>query len=159
MKTRLLPLVSLFLIIFSCKDVEEPSPNSRIEGTYEFTSQGNKGWGDVKYNFVDLLEFKSNGIVSGESYTTEIGSDEILGYRGYFSGTYMISEGVLTISYDELYYMNLMDANFSPKEDLVVSEGADSSLEYRIAEDYSNLSFICPPYANCAGTLIYKRID
>ena len=158
MKTRLLPLVALFLLIFSCKDVEEPSPNSRIEGTYEFTSEGNMGWGEDSFRFVNRIQFNSDGTVTGEDYTTEVDSDDILGYRGYFTGTYTIVDGEVTISYDKLYYMNLMDANYIPKEDLVLSEGTDFIPEYEIAEDYSKLLLLCSPYSNCT-VVSYLRVD
>ena len=117
------------------------------------------GWGEDSFRFVNRIQFNSDGTVTGEDYTTEVDSDDILGYRGYFTGTYTIVDGEVTISYDELYYMNMMDVSYIPKEDLVLWEGTYTYLEYRIAEDYSNLSLICPPNANCAGTLTYKRID
>ena len=159
MKNKLLPFVALALFIFSCNDVEEPSPNSQIEGVYEYVSEGNMGWGDEIFEFVELMEFHSDGTLTGESYTTEVGSDVILGYRGYFSGTYVISEGIVTISYGKSYHMAVEDINYLPKEDLVLSENTDFTAEYGITEDYSELESICSIYAICTGTTSYMRID
>lgn len=159
MKTRLLPLVALVMLLFSCKDVEEPSPNLRIEGAYERTSQGNMGWGEDMFNFVDLLEFKSDGTVSGKSYTTEIGSEEILGYRAYFSGVYSIVDGKVAISYNESYQMGMADVNYMPKEGLTLYERADYSEEYAVDDDYSELTYICPFNAACMVPVPYVRVD
>lgn len=159
MKTNLLSLFVLIVVISSCKDVEEVSPNTRLEGVYEYKSEGNMGWGDNKFNFVNLLKFKSDGTVTGEEYTTEIGSDEILGYRGYFLGTYTISKGKVNISYDKSYNMGIADINYMAKEDLTLYEGTVNSVDYSIAADYSQLSYICPPNAFCIAALIYNRMD
>lgn len=159
MKTNLLSLIVLIVVIFSCKDVEEPSPNARLEGTYEYKSEGNMGWGDNKFNFVNLLKFKSDGTVSGEEYTTEIGSDEILGYRGYFLGTYTITDGKVTISYDKSYSMGIADINYMAKEELTLYEGTIYRVDYSIAADYSQLSYICPPNAFCISAVVYDRMD
>lgn len=159
MKKKLFPFIVLAITIFSCKDVADPSPNLRIEGTYERTSEGNMGWGEAMFNFVDLLEFKSDGTVRGESYTTEIGSEEILGFREYFSGTYSVADGKVTISYNESFHMGIADINYMPKEELTLSQGTGLSNEYAIAEDYSELIYICPFNAACMVTLPYVRVD
>ncbi|UZD22393.1 lipocalin family protein [Algoriphagus halophytocola] len=159
MKSRLLPLIALAIFIYSCKDVVEPSPDSRIVGVYELSYEGNAGWGGDIFRFVDLMQFNSDGTVTGENYTTEVDSDEVLGYRGHFTGTFTIVEGVVTISYDEMYYMNMMDVNYIPKEDLILYEGAEYFPEYSIVEDYSELIPICSPNAICTGTLSYFRAD
>jgi hypothetical protein len=159
MKTRLLPLIVFALLIFGCKDIEEPSPNTQIKGKYQYTSEGNMGWSTGEFNFVSNLVFKADGTVDGEDYTKEIGSDEILGYRGYFSGTYSIMDGKVTISYEDSYYMGIEDVNYLPKADLTLSEGNEYYSDYAIAEDYSALSYICPPNAFCTTLPIYNRID
>ncbi|SFT98036.1 hypothetical protein SAMN04489724_3131 [Algoriphagus locisalis] len=159
MKIKLLPLIALALIIFSCKDVEEPSPNSQIEGVFLSSYEGNNAWINKKFNFVDLMKFNSNGTVTGESYTTELNSDEILGYRGYFSGSYSIKEGKVIVSYGELFHLGIEDVNYLPKEDLVLSEPTDFTSEYGIEEDYSELVTICSIYSICNGTSSYVRVE
>ncbi|WPR75833.1 lipocalin family protein [Algoriphagus sp. NG3] len=159
MKAKLLPLIALAMLLFSCKDVADPSPNLRIEGMYERNSEGNLGWGEGKFSFVDQLEFKSNGTVSGESYTTEIGSEEILGYRAYFLGTYSIEDGKVVISYDDSYHMGTADINYMPKEELTFYGETDFIMEYAVVEDYSELFEICPFNAACLEPVPYMRVD
>lgn len=160
MKTKFLAFFLLTTFVFSCKDVEEPSPDSRIEGTYEFTIEGNFGWEDKNYRLVNILQFKSDGTVNGENYTTEIGSDDILGYRGYFFGLYSISEGKVTISYDEAYRMGIEDITYMPKESLTLMQNEGYSVDYFISDDYSRLSssYSCQPNENCA-MIVYVRVD
>ncbi|PZX60379.1 hypothetical protein LV84_00655 [Algoriphagus ratkowskyi] len=159
MKTKLFPLFALFFILFSCKDDDEISPNAKIEGKYRYSSEGNMSWIDKTFNFVDVMEFKSDGTVTGESYTTDLGSDKILGYRGYFSGTYSIVNGKVTITYQESYHMNIEDVNYLPKADLTLSSVDDYYSDFSIAEDYSALSFICPSNAFCTTLPIFNKIN
>ncbi|EAZ83067.1 hypothetical protein ALPR1_12640 [Algoriphagus machipongonensis] len=160
LKTNLLAFILIATLIFSCKDVGEPSPNSRIEGTYQHSLQGKFGWEDKEYRYVNILKFKPDGTVNGENYTTEVGSDEILGYRGYFSGFYSISEGKVTISYDEIYRLDYTDITYVAKESLSLIQNEDNSVEYFISEDFSKLfsSKSCQPNENCA-IFVYEKVD
>ena len=159
MKVRLFSSIALIGIFFSCKDVQEPSPNNRIEGVYEFVSEGNYGWGEKKFNFVDLMEFNSDGTVTGEGYTTEIGSDEILGYRSYFSGTYSISGDIVTIDYSKSYFMGIADINYLPKEDLTLAQVTDNIGSFSILENYTELMSICPNNGACGTPISFLRVE
>ncbi|SFB20997.1 hypothetical protein [Algoriphagus aquimarinus] len=159
MKTKLLPLFALFFILFSCNDDDEISPNAKIEGKYRYNSEGNMSWIDKTFNFVDVMEFKSDGTVTGESYTTDLGSDTILGYRGYFSGSYTIIEGKVTITYSKSYHMGVEDVNYIPKEELIQSQEEGYTSDYVNSEDYSQLSFICPSNAYCTFLPVYVKVN
>ena len=111
MRTKFLTLITIATLFFSCKEVEDPSPNPKIEGNYKHIFEGNLGWGSENFKLISILQFKSDGTVNGEHYTTNIESGEILGYRGYFSGLFCISKGKVTISYDESYIMGIADIN------------------------------------------------
>ncbi|WP_339699498.1 hypothetical protein [Algoriphagus aquimarinus] len=157
MKTKLLPLFALFVILFSCKDDEEISPNAKIEGKYvssvEIETSGDK------LDLVNTLEFNSDGTFYAENYTTETGKDEILGYRSYYNGTYSIIDGKVTLQWQDYYTMNFFDIYYLPKADLTLSDGMDYSSNYDINENYTQLSFICPPNAYCIASAPYVKIN
>ncbi|PZX56513.1 hypothetical protein [Algoriphagus chordae] len=157
MKTQLLPLIALLLILFSCKDVEEPSPNSRIEGKYVSTVEIEMTGG--KLDLVNTLNLKSDGTFYAENYTTEAGKDEILGYRSYFNGTYTIVDEKVTLEWKESYTMNFFDIYYMPKADLTLSDGNEFIADYAIEEDYTQLSFMCPPNAFCTSQEVYLKTN
>ncbi|WP_425635971.1 hypothetical protein ACPUEN_11260 [Algoriphagus yeomjeoni] len=157
MKTRFLPFIALFLIIFSCKDVEEPSPNSRIEGKYVSTVEIEISGG--KLDLVNTLDFKSDGTFSSENYTTKADEDDILGYRSYYNGTYTIIDGKVTLRWQDYYTMNFFDIYYMPKADLTLSDGDEYYSDYAIEEDYTQLSFICPPNAFCTSQEVYLKTN
>jgi hypothetical protein len=157
MKTQLFPLIALVLVIFSCKDVEGPSPNSRIEGKYVSTVEIETTGG--KLDLVNTLNLKSDGTFYAENYTTEAGKDEILGYRSYFNGTYTIVDEKVTLEWKESYTMNFFDIYYMPKADLTLSGGNEFIADYAIELDFTQLSFICPPNAYCTISTPYIKIN
>ncbi|WP_339877135.1 hypothetical protein [uncultured Algoriphagus sp.] len=157
MKNKLLPFVALALIIFSCKDVEEPSPNSQIEGKYVSTTEIERTGETL--DLVNTIELNSDGTFYSENYTTEGGNDNILGYRSYYHGTYTIVDGKVTLRWQDNYGMNFFDIYYLPKADLILTEGSDFYSDYLIQENYTQLSFICPPNANCSPSIPYIKID
>lgn len=157
MKSKLLPLFALALLIFSCKDVEEPSPNSRIEGKYVSTVEIEMTGG--KLDLVNTLDLKSDGTFSSENYTTKADEDDILGYRSYYNGTYTIVDGKVTLRWQDYYTMNFFDIYYMSKADLTLSEGSGFNSDYLIEENYTQLSFICPPNAYCTASTPYVKIN
>lgn len=159
MRTKLLTLITIATLFFSCKEVEDPSPNSKIEGNYKHIFEGNLGWGSENFRLISILKFNSDGTVNGEHFTTKLDSDEVLGYRGYFSGLYSVSKDKVTISYDESYIMGIPDIYYMPKEELIFNQNEGYSIEYYISEDYSQLSSSkgCQPNDNCATIVFVKE--
>ncbi|RAI92040.1 hypothetical protein [Algoriphagus yeomjeoni] len=158
MKRQLYPLIALVLLIFSCKDVEEPSPNSQIEGRYVSTVEIEIAAG-VKLDLVNTLDFKSDGTFSSENYTTEADDDDILGYRSYYNGTYTIAEGKVTLKWQDYYAMNYFDIYYMPKADLTLADGNEYYSDYAIEENYTQLSFMCPPNAFCTSQEVYVKAN
>ncbi len=157
MKTRLLPLIALAMLLLSCKDVAEPSPKLRIEGKYVSTDEIETSGDEL--NLVNTLEFNSDGTFYAENYTTEVGKDEVLGYRSYYSGTYSILDDKVTLLWEDYYAMNIFDIFYLPKADLTLSEGTGYSSEYDIEENFNQLVFVCPPNAFCAPSIPYIKIN
>lgn len=105
-------------------------------------------WLGDKVNFVNTLVFRSDGTFSSENYTTAIGSDQILGYRGYFSEIYTIVNERVTIYYNEWFTMGIADINYVPKNNLRFEEG-NYIVGYAIQKNYTQLSYICPEDPEC----------
>lgn len=155
MKTKLLPLLALFLIFFSCKEDEEVTPVSKIQGSYESVIKIVDASGD-EFNFVDRITLNLDGTASGEYYTSKVGSNDVLGYRGYFSGTYAILDQIVTISYEEYYFLQAEGVSYLPKNELTKSEDVDQNVEYIVKKDYSELNYNCPPNAYCVAQPYFK---
>ncbi|WP_192085967.1 lipocalin family protein [Algoriphagus sp. Y33] len=159
MKPKLLPLLAILLVFFSCNDVTEVSPNIRISGVYESTREAALGDGETKYDLVDKLIFKADGTFTGENITLSGGTDEILGYRAVYSGTYTVSEQKVAITYEDPLEINMRDIYYIPKDALTLMEGVSYSLEYAVSDSYSRLSIICPEFAKCAPPVPYIKVD
>lgn len=153
----MLTLFALLLIIFSCKDDDEISPNAKIEGKYVSTVEIEASVG--KLDLVNTLDLKSDGTFYAENYTTEAGKDDILGYRSYFNGTYTIIGEKVTFEWKKSYTMNFYDIYYMPKADLKLSDGNEFNAEYAIELDFTQLTFICPPNAYCATSTPYVKIN
>ena len=157
MKAKLFPVLVLILALFSCND-EDLSPESRVQGAYEYVYQFNQGWGDELFDYVDRIELKSDGSFYKENVTKNLDSDDVLGYRGYSSGTFTVSEGIVTLHFDEVHYMTVADVNYLPKDQLTLLADA-SDMHYKVLENYSQLEFICPSNALCGTLSIFERVE
>jgi hypothetical protein len=93
MKVYLFTIPILVLLLISCDKSEEIDPNLRIAGKYQYTVEGNMTFSEEKFNFVNTFEFQPDGNFLAEDYTTAAGSDVKLGYRGHYSGIYVIVNG------------------------------------------------------------------
>lgn len=157
MKAKLFPVLVLLVSLFSCNE-EDLSPEAKIHGSYQSITEGSGAWGIGRFDYVNTFDFKSDGTFYREDVTRNPGSDEMLGYRMYGSGTYTITDGKVKILYDEMYILNVADVNHWPKEGLRLTETDGNFEDYAILENYAKLEFICPPNADCAPWS-YIKID
>ncbi|MEN2282981.1 hypothetical protein AAGF08_12635 [Algoriphagus sp. SE2] len=85
---------------------------------------------------------------------------EDFGFKFYYEGKYIIEDDIVVINYISIYLLNDPDISYVSKEDLDQIEVEDTFSErYRIRDKFDELSYICPPNAQCIGELIYERID
>lgn|SRR5690606_30573424 len=158
MKAKLLPVLLLLLGLFSCNE-EDPSPESKVQGAYEWVYQDNQSWSNDLFDYVNTFELKPDGTFYREDVTKNLDSDEVLGYRAYGKGTYSIVDRVVTFVYDDLYIMAVADLNYLPKDQLTLVEWEHPADSFRIVGDYTQLEQFCLPNANCASPIIYSRVD
>ncbi len=154
MKQKLLLFPLMLFIVISCKNEDEINPNSQLQGNWEYKLE-NVG-NNYELDFVNTLEFKNDGTVYGEAFTTNSETDQILGYRYYFNGTYEIEDGKVIISEKETFQNVFMDTFYVPKEELIYLEEDLGTESYLIIEDFTKLQIICPPNANCLNILFEK---
>lgn len=65
-------------------------------------------WGaETKYDLVDKFMFKADGTFTGENIALSSGTDEVLGYRAVYSGTYTVSDQKVTITHKDSHKINM----------------------------------------------------
>ena len=156
MKQNLLFTGLLLFFAFGCNKEDDIIPSNQLQGKYEFKLE--KVGNNYEMDFVNTLDFKSDGTVYGEAFTTKAGTEEVLGYRYYFNGEYEIEDEKVTITSTESFHNNLMDTFFAPKRDLVYEEGGMASEEYFIKDEFQTLQIICPANVNCLN-VVYKKLN
>jgi hypothetical protein len=118
MKTKLLPLLALFFLLFSCQDDEDMTPNEKIAGKYVYAAEVLKASGD-RFQYESNMRFEANGTVRGEEFVTKTESTEVLGYLSYFTGRYSIIDDLVSISYLEYSTLGDQEKDYLPKSELV----------------------------------------
>lgn len=116
MKAKLFPILLFAVALFSC-DEENPSLEAQIAGKYEYAYEDDQTWGGGLKDFVSTIELRADGTYYREEVTKELDSEQILGYRGYSTGTYAIAENTVELISGESYTMDVEDLNYVPKED------------------------------------------
>jgi hypothetical protein len=158
MKTKLFPVLMLLLALFSCNE-DDLSPEAKVQGAFENIYQSNQAWSDDLFEYVDRIELKSDGSFYMEDVTKNLDTEDVLGYRRYGHGTFTISEGIVTLHYEDSYIMGIEDINYLPKDQLVVFEGEMISEQFTVLENYTQLEYRCPSNAFCGTLPIYEKID
>jgi hypothetical protein len=158
MKAKLFPILVLLVGLYSCNE-EDLSPEAQVQGKYEWIYQDNQAWSDDLFDYVNTFELRSDGTFLRENVTKNLNSEEVLGYRSYGSGTYIIAEGAVTFLYEELYLMGVADSNYLPKDSLISHGQTKYSVSYKILDNYKRLEYICLPGANCGAQQAYTRVD
>jgi hypothetical protein len=157
MKVYLFTIPILVFLLISCDESEEIDPNLRIAGKYQYTVEGNMTFSEEKFNFVNTFEFQPDGNFLAEDYTTAVGSDVKLGYRGHYSGIYVIVNGELTLFYTYQRILDVENVNYASKDELGF-RGEQFKDEYAIEDDFKSLNYICSERVDCVG-LPYKRVE
>ena len=147
MKSKLLLVSFLLLSVFSCNSDDDINPENKILGLYEFKLE--KVGNNYELDFVNTLKFEQNGKVYGEAITVKSGTNDVLGYRYYFNGTYEIAENKVIISNREIFQNAFMDTFYAPKESLIYLEEDYGNESYLILDGFQMLQNTCPPNANC----------
>ena len=156
MKQNLLVSGLLLFFAFGCSKEDDIIPTNQLEGKYEFVME--KVGNNYELDFVNTLEFKADGSVYSEGFTTKTGTDEVLGYRFYFNGKYEIEDGKVSITGKEVFQNVFMDTFYAPKNELIYLEEWLGSENYLIKEEFKELHNICPSNANCLAA-VYKRLN
>lgn len=156
MKTNLLLILLLCFFFVSCNEDDELNPSEAVLGTYQEVQDEIIEEHDV----VQTIKLESGNSFIHEWTVREKGASEDLGYQFYGEGTFTMSDGVIELNYDEKYSLVDPDITFVPKEELDLME-TDNAAAFRlkVAEDFSSLSYICPPNAFCVEVSVYDRIN
>ncbi|MEB2786395.1 hypothetical protein [Algoriphagus persicinus] len=161
MKIKSLLTFSLVILLLSCQEDEDPNPNSRMEGRWEQTFEVFN-----LYESYHILEFKEDGTFHGEMMARDIETNQLIGYRGIFDGSYQVNGNILTFTEEVLLGRDLSDPaviddnSFVPKEELIPYSNT-SEISYRIVKDFSELNFICPEddISGCIEFTTYIKVD
>ncbi|MBN3518978.1 hypothetical protein JYB62_03105 [Algoriphagus lutimaris] len=121
MNQKLLFLGMIVLSIYGCNQNNEMRPIKELVGPYEFKME--KVGKNHEIDFVDRLQFKSVGIVYGEGISNISGTNQVLGYRYYFNGSYKIEDGVVNIIETDAFQIDDEDSFFSLKDNLIYKDG------------------------------------
>lgn len=155
MKSNLLTLVALCLILFSCEDNDEISPEMLIQDQWlnvnEFADA------DQPYEIMYSIDFQSGGKVYMEAIVRDMETKNVLGFLEYYNGNYQLIENKIAVSITEHYY-NLGGTFYSDKEKLSLVDIENQTREFQLRNKNSELHTIMPIYASSLG-IIYKRIE
>ncbi|WP_339879614.1 hypothetical protein [uncultured Algoriphagus sp.] len=152
---RLLPLIVLGLLLFSCKDNDEINPEVLTQNQWQKVIEYTNS--DQSYDIVYSIDFKSDGEVYSEVSVREMESKNVLGFLEYFNGNYQIVENKVAVSITE-HYMNLGGTMYSDKEGLSLIDRENEIREFQLRNKNSELHTIMPITASSVG-IIYDRVE
>lgn len=148
MKTRILMSLIFLAVFFSCQENEEVSPYAKMEGRWEQIFDVNG-----LYEGYHIFEFKEDGTYIGEMAARTLDTKELIGYRGIEEGLYVIDENKITLTRTKGFSRDVNDPSFvddnSPfptfvPKDALIPHSEPQEIYYWIADDFSELRFICP---------------
>lgn len=156
MKIKLLLFLILSGLFYSCNQEHEMGPVNELVGSYEFKMEhvGNH----YELDFVNTLQFRSDGTVYGEGISKISGTDQQVGYRYYFYGSYKVEDGNVHISETESFRLDDEDSFFAAKSDLVPKDGNQVWNQLLIKDHARQLQSVCSTSANCLKIIFYKTI-
>lgn len=154
MKQQLLFLGIIALSCCGCNQENEIGPINELVGSYEFNMK-NVG-NNYELDFVDRLQFYPDGLVYGEGVASLSGTNQILGYRYYFHGSYKIEEGIVSITGSETFQTQDEASFFDSKDELVYKDGRQVWDQFSMEDNFQKLHSICPPNANCLNIIFNK---
>ena len=148
MKIRILMSLTFLTIFFSCQENEEVSPYAKMEGRWEQIFDVNG-----LYEGYHIFEFSEDGTYIGEMAARTLDTKELIGYRGVEEGLYVINENKITLTRTKGFSRDVNDPSFvddnSPfptfvQKDALIPDNRPQEIYYWIADDFSELRFICP---------------
>ncbi|WP_373398727.1 hypothetical protein V8V91_03245 [Algoriphagus halophilus] len=151
-------LVAILLIgsfvVFACNEQREGVLPSQPElGKYQMELKGNT------FDLTHTIELKPSGNVLGWGIIKNAGDSKDLGYNYYFSGTYTLEDGVVSIFQESYFQVGEAGKQYDSKEMLVLVQTRSASSDYSIKSNFTELHFICPPNSICLEDRIFKRVD
>ena len=152
---RLLPLIVIGLLLFSCKDNDEINPEILTQNQWQKVIEYTDA--DQSYDIVYSIDFKSDGEVYSEVFVRDMESKNVLGFLEYFIGNYQIVENKVAVSITE-HYMNLGGTMYSDKEGLSLIDRENETREFQLRNKNSELHTIMPITASSVG-IIYDRVE
>ena len=152
---RLFPLIAIGLLLFSCKDNDEISPEILTQNQWQNVIEYAEA--DQPYDIVYSIDFKSDGKVYSEVFVRDMETKNVLGFLQYYNGKYQIVENKVTVSITE-HFINMGGTFYSDKEGLSLQDIENQSREYQLRNKNSELHTIMPLYSSSLG-IIYKRVD
>ena len=152
---RLLPLIVLGLLLFSCKDNDEINPEVLTQNQWQKVIEYTDA--DQSYDIVYSIDFKSDGEVYSEVFVRDMETKNVLGFLEYFIGNYQIVENKVAVSITE-HYMNLGGTMYSDKEGLSLIDRENETREFQLRNKNSELHTIMPITASSVG-IIYDRVE
>jgi len=155
MKTKLLPLIALGLLLFSCKNNDEINPEILTQNQwlriYEYSDA------DQPYDIVYSIDFKSDGKVYSEVFVRDMETKNVLGFLEYYNGNYQIVENKVAVSITE-HFINMGGKMYSDKEELSLQDKENQSREYQLRNKNSELQTIMSMYS-CSSGITYYRVE
>ena len=152
---RLLPLIVLGLLLFSCKDNDEINPEVLTQNQWQKVIEYTDA--DQSYDIVYSIDFKSDGEVYSEVFVREMETKNVLGFLEYFIGNYQIVENKVAVSITE-HYMNLGGTMYSDRKGLSLIDRENETREFQLRNKNSELHTIMPITASSVG-IIYDRVE
>ncbi|WP_192348991.1 hypothetical protein [Algoriphagus sp. Y33] len=159
MKIRLLFILALLIVSFSCQENKEPDSFNKMAGRWEQIFEVNG-----LYESYHFIEFKEDGTFHMEMSARTMETGENMGFRGIADGSYQVQDNIVIMTeevlfsrdYDDPAYVD--DNTFFPKEALIPSENT-SEISYKIESDFSELRFICPENSfDCMEFTTYVKV-
>ncbi|MCE7057826.1 hypothetical protein LZF95_24295 [Algoriphagus sp. AGSA1] len=168
-------LKPLYLLLFatvlftSCKEDEDPIPQSFINGIYENSQQNT----DSGLWYVNRYEFNSNGTFDNFQIIRENQRGPDLGYSYHTKGTYLLRGENFSIAVTDTYAVNYEDYPDGYTDSLANLEVQEISTTFRessgVLRELENgnklgIVFECNDMlssiqAMCIGELLYDKVD
>ncbi|MCE7056206.1 hypothetical protein LZF95_16095 [Algoriphagus sp. AGSA1] len=156
MKAKLSTLIAFGLLLFGCNTDNEINPEvltqSQWRNVIEDTASGQP------YDYVSSIRFEADGKVYSEVFLRDLETEDVIGFREYFTGSFQITNGKIEVAIQELYTIQGSDEFYLDKEELSLDDRTTLTREFQLRNKNSELHTVMPPLASSLG-IIYYRVD
>lgn len=156
MKAKLLTLIALGLLFFSCSNDDEINPELLTQSQWLNVIENSTA--DQPYDHVSSIRFEPDGKVYSEVFLRDAETKEVIGFQEYFTGNYQISDNLIKVAIDELFTIKDGEERFQQKNELTIVDGVEFTREFQLRNKNSELHIIMPIYASSLG-IIYQRVS